>query len=421
MCLFLSVLRSTPRAHFIAETETMKISISHNKLGHCAARNRLVICLPSTLLVVQIDRSGEWQVLRTISTFQSATQPMVRLKRYSLCWRLAPWMSSEPCKAITGANKLLREWSDSSGDWCRSWCESRLLLTKLLLSRRLVMHKEWVILFEHHKLPSGFWQLFIPPVCFGQTTKPSYLCPCSGLEVDVPAPVILAASKPDVKLPPPPQGALPPPSPHVQLCSMGCTHGPSSKGSRTSFAPTWSFLNLVFGSLAYRVKLKLANFYGCSWHSWHLCIFFVCLSPSALVLCIWHRTVRKDTSVRKHLTEDEWKLKVNFKVNFYRKAKVPAQDSSSFQFFFLTEVFRRKQTLATKHFCSCEPRMFWSRRGRGREQKRGNIFFEQLRRQLPPKSLQIIPSNATGLACVSRLQTNLCPSDLPKYPFLPPG
>ena len=95
-------------------------------------------------------------------------------------------MSRKPCKAITEANKLLRERSDSSGNWCRSWCESRLLLTKLLFSRWLVMHKKWefglisnTLLTSHrrnkqHKLPAGVW---VAVHCFSllQTTNQAQL------------------------------------------------------------------------------------------------------------------------------------------------------------------------------------------------------------------------------------------------------
>lgn len=104
---------------------------------------------------------------------------------------------------------------------------------------------------EQHKLPSGFWCLFIPSVCFRQPTKPSYLCPYSGSEFDLPAPTLSSASMTDTASSPTPEEhchhLLPISSPHSMACTAGTQ--PGSKRGRTSLAPTCSFLKLVCSSL----------------------------------------------------------------------------------------------------------------------------------------------------------------------------
>lgn len=77
---------------------------------------------------------------------------------------------------------------------------------------------------EQHKLPSGFWCLFIPSVCFRQPTKPSYLCPYSGSEFDLPAPTLSSASMSDTASSPTPEEhchhLLPIPSPTPWLAPL---------------------------------------------------------------------------------------------------------------------------------------------------------------------------------------------------------
>lgn len=183
---------------------------------------------------------------------------------------------------------------------------------------------------EQHKLPSGFWWLFIPSVCCRQTTKPSYLCPYSGSEVDLPAPIISAASMPDaVSFPTPEEHChhlLPTSSPTPWAASLETQ--PGSKRGRASLAPTCSSLNW-FSVLSHPSKIKTCKLLLLSLALWHLCIFSFVFSPFTLVLGIWHRTCQKGHKWEK-APDRRW-MKTFKAIFFYRKVKFPAQDSFSFQ------------------------------------------------------------------------------------------
>lgn len=203
---------------------------------------------------------------------------------------------------------------------------------------------------EQHKLPSGFWCLFIPSVCYRQTTKPSYLCPSSGSEVDLPAPILSSALMSDAEfLPPPPRStattSCPSPAPLHGL--QPWKHSLAASEAKQALHPHAPSLNW-FAVLSHPSKIKKCKLLLLSLALLTLCSFLFGFDPFTLVLCIWHRTCQKGCKWEKALDRRWMKtVKVNF---FYRKAKFPTQDSSSFQILFFNWSLSKKTDTTQKAF-----------------------------------------------------------------------
>lgn len=116
-------------------------------------------------------------------------------------------------------------------------------------------------------------------------------------------------------------------------------------------------------------------------------VHILCL-PFSFYSCSLHLTqdCQKGHKCEKTLDRRWMKTQSKLQSKLLQKNKVACPRFLLFSIFFLTEVFTRKQTLATKHFCSCKRRVFWSRtRGRGRESKREETFFWTSVMSAPPQ------------------------------------